>query len=126
MHELEGMNCIAALPVMEAELHSRSEAKLVLRSVTGREFADLLAGGYRLDRKQTGKIAEIIERRKTGEPIQYILGRAWFMGLSFKTDRDVLIPRFDTELLAHVAIGRYGGWARCLIFAPEADVLRSR
>lgn len=104
MHELVGMNCIAALPVLEAELHSRSEARLVLRHVTGREIADLLSGGHRIDRKQSGKIAEIIERRKTGEPIQHILGHAWFMGLSIKTDREVLIPRFDTEILAQEAI----------------------
>ena len=32
------------------------------------------------------------ERRKMGEPLQYVLGRAWFMGLPFFVNESVLIP----------------------------------
>lgn len=40
-----------------------------------------------------------IERRAKREPLQYIEGEACFMGLNFNVDENVLIPRFDTEIL---------------------------
>lgn len=42
---------------------------------------------------------EKIERRAGREPLQYIEGEACFMGLDFFVDENVLIPRFDTEIL---------------------------
>ena len=44
------------------------------------------------------------ERRKMGEPLQYVLGRAWFMGLPFFVNESVLIPRQDTETLCELAL----------------------
>jgi release factor glutamine methyltransferase len=45
-----------------------------------------------------------VERRCTGEPMQYITGEAEFYGLSFKVNCDVLIPRPETEHLVESAI----------------------
>ena len=44
------------------------------------------------------------ERRRQGEPLQYILGEWEFMGLPFIVRPGVLIPRADTEILAEYAI----------------------
>ena len=49
-----------------------------------------------------------LERRAAGEPLQYILGKAWFMGLCFSVDARVLIPRQDTELLCEEALAFAG------------------
>ena len=53
---------------------------------------------------QAAAFCDAIERRLAGEPIQYITGEAEFYGLSFHVNRDVLIPRPETELLVEKAI----------------------
>ena len=49
-------------------------------------------------------LISLVERRKTGEPIQYIIGKEEFCELSLKIDKRVLIPRPETEILVHKSI----------------------
>ena len=44
------------------------------------------------------KFKEILDRRKNGEPLQYILNEAYFYGREYFVDRGVLIPRKDSEI----------------------------
>lgn len=46
----------------------------------------------------------MVARYRTGEPLQYVLGRWSFRHLDLAVDRRVLIPRPETELVAGVAI----------------------
>lgn len=52
------------------------------------------------------KAQRALERRVAGEPLQYVLGEAWFYGRRFRCDRRALIPRQDTETLCEAAILR--------------------
>lgn len=45
------------------------------------------------------KYNQLIEYRAEHFPLQYILGETYFMGLNFRVDENVLIPRYDTEIL---------------------------
>jgi release factor glutamine methyltransferase len=44
-------------------------------------------------------LEKLIQRRISGEPLQYILGHQEFWSIDFKVDPRVLIPRPETELL---------------------------
>ncbi len=50
------------------------------------------------------KLAEMCERRSSGEPLQYILGKWDFMGRTYKVGPGVLIPRPETEQLCEAVI----------------------
>ena len=45
------------------------------------------------------KLDEGIKRLENGEPVQYIVGNVNFYGNIFKVNKNVLIPRFETEEL---------------------------
>lgn len=48
----------------------------------------------------------MIARRLAGEPIAYLTGRKEFYGLNFFIDKNVLIPRPETELMVEEALKR--------------------
>jgi len=49
-------------------------------------------------------ISSALKRRASGEPMQYILGEECFMGMEFKVNRHVLIPRAETEILVETVL----------------------
>jgi release factor glutamine methyltransferase len=52
-----------------------------------------------LSKEIIDKTNEALLSLKEGKPIQYIIGKAWFMGNEYKVDESVLIPRPETEEL---------------------------
>lgn len=57
-----------------------------------------------VDSHAVGKYEELINRRAGHIPLQYITGSQEFMGLDFKVNEAVLIPRQDTEVLVSLAL----------------------
>ncbi|MBQ8088155.1 MAG: peptide chain release factor N(5)-glutamine methyltransferase [Clostridia bacterium] len=57
-----------------------------------------------IDRDTLDTLNRLLARRASGEPVQYILGSASFMGLRFEVDGRVLIPRQDTETLVEALV----------------------
>jgi len=85
----------------------RLDAELLLGLALGCDRIRLVLDAERsLADSELGRYRELIRRRRSGEPIAYILGRREFYGLDFVVDRRGLVPRPDTEPLVEVAIAR--------------------
>lgn len=79
---------------------ARAVARMLIEEKFGLSFADIICGGVEaLSDAGTQWIEAAVERLEQGEPIQYVLGWAWFCGLRFGVKPGVLIPRPETEWL---------------------------
>jgi release factor glutamine methyltransferase len=81
------------------------ESELLFTQVLGCDRVSLyLNKDKRLTSDQARFISSSLEKRIKGEPLQYILGKTEFMGLEFRVNKKVLIPRPETETLVEAAI----------------------
>ena len=79
---------------------ARRDAELLLLYAAGMSRSAFLAhSGDELDLAAATHYEVLLERRREGEPIQYITGACEFYGLPFRVTPDVLIPRPETEHL---------------------------
>jgi release factor glutamine methyltransferase len=81
-----------------------TEREYILTHILNCSRADLYLNKFPAEEKYTTELSRIMQRRKQGEPVQYITGSCEFMGLDFKVDDRVLIPRPETEILVEEAI----------------------
>lgn len=92
----EGAARLAEAGIEEAEL----DARLLLEFVCGTDRNTLLAHGEReVSEEEYGRYSGFIERRAAHVPLQHLTGEQDFMGLTFLVNKDVLVPRQDTEVL---------------------------
>lgn len=83
------------------------EARVIFEELFGRNFGkDIIMGrlGRELSQSESARLEDMVARRISGEPLQYIIGEWEFYGLRFKVGKGVLIPRQDTETLAGRAL----------------------
>ncbi|MBR5655827.1 MAG: peptide chain release factor N(5)-glutamine methyltransferase [Prevotella sp.] len=95
-------------------LYDEREAKAIVRLVLEERFgltlAEMLLGDIEIkdNRYKIGEeeLESLMHRLEQGEPVQYVLGEAWFYGHRFHVEPGVLIPRPETELLVEWALQR--------------------
>ena len=93
---------------------ARQDAQLLLIHVLGCDRTALLAHPERsLAQAELDSYDQCIARREKHEPVQYITGGVEFYGLALRVDRNVLIPRPETEHLVEALLAR---------IAPEESV----
>lgn len=84
------------------------EADWIISHVTKMSQSDFVLHPRELTDTELEKINEMVKRRNSGEPLQYILGETEFMGLKFFVNEMTLIPRADTETLVEEVISKIG------------------
>lgn len=81
------------------------KTRLLLESCLGKTKEYMMV---HLDEEVTRDVEEkfmsYISRAAQNEPVQYIIGKQEFMGLTFSVNKSVLIPRSDTEILVEEVI----------------------
>ena len=82
---------------LDAELFMMKAANMTKTSV-------LINGDKLLTESEEQLFNSMVEQRKNGVPSQYILGKCEFMGYEFFVDKNVLIPRPDTEVLVETVL----------------------
>lgn len=82
----------------------RVVAEMLLASVLGCERLRLYMETDRpASPAELATLRELVARAAKHEPVQYLVGHAWFFGRQFKVNRSTLIPRACTEtLVEHV------------------------
>ncbi|MBQ8048513.1 MAG: peptide chain release factor N(5)-glutamine methyltransferase [Bacteroidales bacterium] len=98
----EGTDIISS---MYPEREAREMVFAYLESVIGtRRHTHIIEPEYQVDDEAASQAVEAFRRMASGEPLQYVTGKAYFYGREFNVTPDVLIPRPETELLCRAVI----------------------
>ena len=84
-----------------------ADLEWLLVEVTGLKRIEL-KDDYMLTTEQFKTAMDYAEKMKDGMPLQYALGYTEFYGIRINLNKNVLIPRPETELVAEVAINAEG------------------
>lgn len=83
----------------------RLNVEYLLGKVTNLSRVELYINFERIMSKQElEEFRGLVKRRISGEPLQYILGETNFYGFPIRLNKDVLIPRPETELLVEKVV----------------------
>lgn len=88
------------LGVLFGDAEARAMARIVFEGSFGWDAAELdMNRATSLSESELLKVYTPLTRLRAGEPLQYVLGHAWFMGMKLQVGPGVLIPRPETEEL---------------------------
>jgi release factor glutamine methyltransferase len=93
-----------------------SITRFVIQEMLGISNADILSGkSIRIADENEERLKEVMARLQHNEPVQYVLGVAYFFGRRFHVDHSVLIPRPETEELVELIINYSKNIMHCAI-----------
>ncbi len=85
----------------------RREARLLVALAAGIETASVLSYPERaLEATAAARLAEMVRRRRTREPVSRLVGRREFWSLEFEVGPATLDPRPDSETVVEAALAR--------------------
>ena len=99
------------MKLFEAEQYVKEQLKGIYQEQEAINITDLaiehvtgLLKTQRVSKKQTelsesqfSQLQKDLQRLKSNEPIQYVMNKTWFYGIELYVDKNVLIPRPETE-----------------------------
>ena len=99
------------MKLFEAEQYVKEQLKGIYQEQEAINITDLaiehvtgLLKTQRVSKKQTelsesqfSQLQKDLQRLKSNEPIQYVMNKSWFYGMELYVDKNVLIPRPETE-----------------------------
>jgi len=98
--ELAYHQLVYQLEIIYEKREASNIANLVIEFITGLKRIDrVLQKDIHLSHEQKLLLNEKTYRLLNAEPVQYVLGEAWFAGMKFFVNSSVLIPRPETEEL---------------------------
>lgn len=87
------------------EREAREMVFLFLESLIGiRRHTHIVEPSYEVADSTAAEALAAFERMASGEPLQYVMGKAHFYGRDFRVTPDVLIPRPETEYLCRIIL----------------------
>ncbi|MEI6189194.1 MAG: peptide chain release factor N(5)-glutamine methyltransferase [Chitinophagia bacterium] len=99
LHEIKQFLKLQLAEKMDA-VELNSLLSLLLEHVTGwNQVQQVLHKNESLTESQLDQLKNAAKELAADKPIQYILGKAWFMGKEYFVNENVLIPRPETEEL---------------------------
>lgn len=97
------------LTPLYGEGEAKAMTRLIFHSLKGWSATDMIIhAGDEVSEYIAEKIESILSRLSRNEPIQYILGEAYFYGMNLHVERGVLIPRQETEELVDMIVKSRG------------------
>ena len=90
---------LTRLEAVEVEEREGMALRL-MEHASGQPRGARLAEERRWSESELDRLAVCAARLSEGEPLQHVLGQAWFDGMALRVTPDVLIPRPETEELA--------------------------
>jgi release factor glutamine methyltransferase len=98
----------AAQRALADSASARLDAELLLGAASGLARSDLYrAPEHVIDVTAQARFAAFVDRRASGEPIAYIVGKCEFWSLPFTITPDVLVPRAETELVVETVLAEW-------------------
>lgn len=103
---------VCSLRDLYPEHEASNMVDILLEERTGRKGWFAVAHpDFELCAAELAGLKDDVARLCTGEPLQYVLGFAWFYSRRFRVSPAVLIPRPETEILVDTVLSRLSDFA---------------